>query len=137
MGHNFHLMLSLCSKEVTFPYIMKLGNGEHLSFEAYKYKENNIYVIIIYVTQRTCKLLPRNIFYRHNLSRYEVMAYKRRWRRSAITCIAGGSCERISMQWGCKVAEFWFVNYFFICGKNSGCFILIYNWPSRSRIIKG
>ena len=21
MGHNFHLMLSLCSKEVTFPYI--------------------------------------------------------------------------------------------------------------------
>ena len=34
------------------------------------------------------------------------MAYKRRWRRSAITCIAWGNCERISMQWVCKVAEF-------------------------------
>ena len=28
------------------------------------------------------------------------MAYKRRWRRSAITCIAGGNCERISMHDG-------------------------------------
>ena len=34
------------------------------------------------------------------------MAYKRRWRRSAITCIAGGNCERISVQLVCKVAEF-------------------------------
>ena len=34
------------------------------------------------------------------------MAYKRRWRRSAITCIAGGNCERISVQCVCKVAEF-------------------------------
>ena len=40
----------------------KLGNGEHLSFEAYKYKENNIFVITNYVTQRTCKLLPRTRF---------------------------------------------------------------------------
>ena len=28
-------------------YMGKLGNGKHLSLEAYKYKENNIYVIII------------------------------------------------------------------------------------------
>ena len=34
------------------------------------------------------------------------MAYKRRWRRSAITCIAGGNCERFSVQWVCEVAEF-------------------------------
>ena len=34
------------------------------------------------------------------------MAYKRRWRRSAITCIAGDNCERFSVQWVCKVAEF-------------------------------
>ena len=40
----------------------KLGNGEHLSFEAYKYKASNIFVITNYVTQRTCKLLPRNTF---------------------------------------------------------------------------
>ena len=25
----------------------KLGNGEHLSLQAYKYKENDVYVIII------------------------------------------------------------------------------------------
>ena len=47
------------------------------------------------------------------------MAYKRGWCRSAITCIAGGNCERISVQRVCKAAEFWFVNYFFIFGKNS------------------
>ena len=46
------------------------------------------------------------------------MAYKRRWCRSAITCIAGGNCERFSVQWVCKVAEFRFVNYFFTCGKD-------------------
>ena len=115
----------------------KLGNGEHISFEAYKYKENNIYVIIIYVTQRTCNLLPRNTFLWHNFNRYEVMAYRRRWRRSAITCIAGGNCEHVSVQRVCKVAEFWFVNYFFICGKNSWCFILIYTWPLCSRILNG
>ena len=49
---------------------------------------------------------PETHFYRHNFSRYEVMAYKRRWRRSAITCIVDGNCERISVQWVCKVAEF-------------------------------
>ena len=189
---------------------------------------------------------PGTHFYRQNCSRFEVMAHKRRWRRSAITCIAGGKCEHIYMctptwpgiqsedtiytrvysvfvpafkartnlcithskwghffthlwtclartkrglrpypptpilwqredsahshkarteiltslcqnvltlnvknwfwsslwmpgrtQWVCKVAEFWFVNYFFIYGKNSVCFILIYNWPLCSRILKG
>ena len=50
---------------MTYVYVIgavgeMLGNGEHLSFEAYKYKENNIFVITNYVTQRTCKLLPRN-----------------------------------------------------------------------------
>ena len=29
------------------PYRGKLGNGEHLSLEVYKYKENNIYVLTI------------------------------------------------------------------------------------------
>ena len=32
----------------------------------------------------------------------------------AITRIAGGNYESI-LQKVCKVAEFWFVNYFFIC----------------------
>ena len=45
---------------------------------------------------------PEPDFYRHNFSSYEVMAYKRRWRRSAITCIAGGTCERFSVQWVCQ-----------------------------------
>ena len=70
---------------------------------------------------------PETHFYRHNFSRNEVMAYERRWRRSAITCIAGGDCERISVQWVYKVAEFCFANYFFNYGRNSCCFILIYN----------
>ena len=73
----------------------KLGNGEHLSLKAYKYEENNIYVIIIKQHKEHIKFYPETHFYRHNFSRYEVMAYKRRWRRSAITCIAGGNCERI------------------------------------------
>ena len=87
-------------------YRGKLGNGEHLSLEAYKYKENNIYVIIIKQHKEHNKFYPETHFYRHNCSRYEVMAYKRRWRRSAITCIAGGNCERILVQWVCEVAEF-------------------------------
>ena len=84
----------------------KLGNGEHLSLEAYKYKENNIYVIIIKQHKEHNKFYPESHFYRHKCSGYEVMAYKRRWRRSAITCIAGGNCERLLVQWVCKVAEF-------------------------------
>ena len=48
----------------------------------------------------------KHIFINITLVDNEVMAYKRRWRRSAITCIAGGNCERISVQWACKVAEF-------------------------------
>ena len=69
----------------------KLGNGEHLSLEAYKYKDNDIYVKKIKQHKERNKLYPETHFYRHNCSRYEVMAYKRRWRRSAITCIAGGN----------------------------------------------
>ena len=34
------------------------------------------------------------------------MAYKRRWRRSAITCIAGGNCERISMHGRVRLPNF-------------------------------
>ena len=39
----------------------KLGNGEHLSLEAYKYKENDTYNLI---TQHKLhiKFLPRNTF---------------------------------------------------------------------------
>ena len=36
--------LASCCREL---YRGKLGNGEHLSFEAYKYKHNNIFVTII------------------------------------------------------------------------------------------
>ena len=36
----------------------KLGNGEHLSLEAYKYKENNIYVLIIMQHKENVKFYP-------------------------------------------------------------------------------
>ena len=68
----------------------KLGNGEHLSLEAYKYKENNHYVIIIMFYKEYVNFYPETHFYRHNFGRYEVMAYKRQWCRSAITGIADG-----------------------------------------------
>ena len=52
----------------------QLGNDEHLSLEAYKYKENNT-ALIIMQHKRTCiKFYPETRFYRHNFSRYEVMA---------------------------------------------------------------
>ena len=46
----------------------KLGNGEHLSLEAYKYKENNIYVIIIKQHKEHIKFYPETHFHRHNLT---------------------------------------------------------------------
>ena len=79
----------------------KLGNGERLSFEAYKYKENIIYVTIIMFHKEHINFYPETHFYRYNCCRFEVMVHKRRWRRSAITCIAGGKCERIYMCNGC------------------------------------
>ena len=78
-------------------YRGKLGNGEHLSFEAYKYKETIIHVIIIMLHKEHITFYPETHFYRHNCCRFEVMAHKRRLRRSAITCIARGKCERIYM----------------------------------------
>ena len=48
--------------KVNHNYRGKLGNGEHLSLEAYKYKEYNIYVLIIMQHKRTYKVLPRNTF---------------------------------------------------------------------------
>ena len=84
----------------------KLGNGEHLSLEAYKYKENTIYVIIIKEHKEHIKFYPGTHFHRHNFSRYEVMAYKRRWRRSAITCIVGGNYERILVQLCLRLPNF-------------------------------
>ena len=50
----------------------KLGNGEHLSLKAYKYKENNIYVIIIKQHKEHIKFYPETHIYRHNFSRYKV-----------------------------------------------------------------
>ena len=140
MLHTCFLMTiySTCTQCILtefFSYRGKLGNGEHLSLEAYK--ENTIYVIIIKQHKEHIKFYPGTHFHQHNFSRYEVMAYKRRWRRSAITCIVGGNCERILVQFVCKVAEFWFVNYFFICWKNIYCFLLMYNWPLCSRILRG
>ena len=39
----------------------KLGNGEHLSLEAYMYKEYNIYVLIIMQHKEHIKFYPENI----------------------------------------------------------------------------
>ena len=50
-------------------YRGKLGNGEHLSLEASKYKEYNIYVPIIMQHKEHIKFYPETHFYRHNISR--------------------------------------------------------------------
>ena len=47
----------------------KLGNGEHLSLEASKYKEYDIYVLIIMQHKEHIKSYPETHFYRHNISR--------------------------------------------------------------------
>ena len=60
-------------------------------------KKYFIYVIIIMLHKEHINFYPETHFYRHNCCRYEVMAHKRRWRCSAITCIAVGKCERIYM----------------------------------------
>ena len=97
-GARFPFKRKCCKGEgVPVPYRGKLGNGEHLSFEAYKYKENIIHVIIIMLHKEHINFYPETHFYRHNCCRFEVMAHKRRWRRSAITCIPGGKCEHIYM----------------------------------------
>ena len=41
----------------------KLGNGEHLSLEAYKYKKYNIYVLIIMQHKEHVKFYPETHFY--------------------------------------------------------------------------
>ena len=47
----------------------KLGNGEHLSLEAYKYKEYNIYVLITMQHKEHIKFYQETHFYWHNFSR--------------------------------------------------------------------
>ena len=45
------------------------GNGEHLSLEAYKYKEYNIYVLVIMQRKEHIKFYPETHFNGHNFSR--------------------------------------------------------------------
>ena len=52
-----------------FAFVFKLGNGEHLSLETSKYKEYNIYVLIIMQHKEHIKFYPETHFYRHNISR--------------------------------------------------------------------
>ena len=47
----------------------KLGNGEHLSLDAYKCKKYNIYVLIIMQHKEHIKFYPEIHFYWHNFSR--------------------------------------------------------------------
>ena len=47
----------------------KLGNGEHLSLEAYKYEENNIYVLTIMQHKEEVKFYPETQIYRYSFSR--------------------------------------------------------------------
>ena len=47
----------------------KLGNGEHLSLEAYKYEENNIYVLTIIQHEEEVKFYPETQIYRYSFSR--------------------------------------------------------------------
>ena len=69
-SHNKYFMTKhdLC-KVTTVAYREKLGNGKHLSLEAYKYKENNIYVLIIMQHKEHIKFYPETHFYRHNFGR--------------------------------------------------------------------
>ena len=50
-------------------YRGKLGNGEHLSLKAYKYKEHNIYVLIIMQHKEHIKFYRETHFYPHHFSR--------------------------------------------------------------------
>ena len=51
------------SSEKSVVHRGKLGNGEHLSLEAYKYKENNIYVLIIMQHKEHLNFYPEIYFY--------------------------------------------------------------------------
>ena len=86
-------------------YRVKLGNGEHLSLEAYKYKENNIYVFITVQHKEHVKFYPEHIFIDLTLGRQDLMTCKRKWRRSPLLAlpevIANAFWKGV-----CKVAEF-------------------------------
>ena len=82
MSHFRHIKTIQCMnssllKRVKFKMITalaficrgKLGNGEHLSLEVYKYKEYNIYVLIIMQHKEHIKFYPETHFYRHNFCR--------------------------------------------------------------------
>ena len=70
--HKFHSMLSgikLFWCWYLTQHRGKLGNGEHLSLEAYKYKRYNIFVLIIMQHKEHVKFYPETHFYWHNFSR--------------------------------------------------------------------
>ena len=48
----------------------KLGNGEHLSIEAYKYEENHMYVLTIMQHKDEVKFYPETQIYLFNTKRY-------------------------------------------------------------------
>ena len=80
--------------------------GMHLSLEAYKYEENNIYVLSIMQHKEQVKFYTETqILYLYNFSRWEVMAYKRKWRCSPIHSLSEVIANVFCNQ-GCKVAEF-------------------------------
>ena len=62
MHDNLHFVQRFISRG-------KLGNGEHLSLEAYKYKEYNTYVLIIMQHKEHIKFYLETHFYWHNFSR--------------------------------------------------------------------
>ena len=57
-----------------FIYRGKLGDGEHLSLEAYKYKKYNIYVVIIMQHKEHIKFYPETHFYWHNFRKLKKTA---------------------------------------------------------------
>ena len=56
-------ILEINHRRPQYVYRGKLGNGEHLSLEAYKYKEYNIYVLIIMQHKEHIKFYPKTHFY--------------------------------------------------------------------------
>ena len=74
---------------------------------------------------------PETHFYRRNCCRFEARPIKEDDVVRPLPALPGVNAN--AFIWVCKVAEFWFVNYFFIYGKTSFCFILIYNFTSSSQ----
>ena len=66
------------------PYRGKLGNGEHLSLEAYKYKKYNNYILIIMQHKEHVKFYSETHFFDITSVDRKLWPNKRKRRRSPL-----------------------------------------------------